>query len=114
MFLGRNTISFSPVAICRVWCRDFWISQSLWVRMIEFGQLNFYMKLITRHSDFFPVIFGFLRRLPIIGAILSHPAVSRVKILNYDTKPYCFNTNYSNKLRSYSLHHAKVEHAFNA
>jgi hypothetical protein len=103
MFLGRNTISFSPVAICRVWCRDFWISHSLWVRMIEFGQLNFYMKL-----------FGFLRRLPIIGAILSHPAVSRVKILNYDTKPYCFNTNYSNKLRSYSLHHAKVEHAFNA
>ncbi|KAM3581993.1 Golgi Transport [Umbelopsis sp. WA50703] len=35
-----------------------------------FGFLNLF-------GDFFPVIFGFLRRLPIIGAILSHPAVSR-------------------------------------
>ncbi|KAL1930882.1 hypothetical protein VTP01DRAFT_10019 [Rhizomucor pusillus] len=35
-----------------------------------FGFLNLF-------GDFFPVIFGFLRRLPIIGPILSNPNVSR-------------------------------------
>ncbi|KAG0733130.1 hypothetical protein G6F29_000604 [Rhizopus arrhizus] len=36
-----------------------------------FGFLNLF-------GDFFPVVFGFLKRLPIIGPILSHPALSRV------------------------------------
>ncbi|GAB5589344.1 Golgi Transport [Umbelopsis nana] len=36
-----------------------------------FGFLNLF-------GDFFPVIFGFLKRLPIIGTILSHPAISRM------------------------------------
>ncbi|KAI8365288.1 vesicle transport protein [Radiomyces spectabilis] len=36
-----------------------------------FGFLNLF-------GDFFPVIFGFLKRLPIIGPILCHPAISRV------------------------------------
>jgi hypothetical protein len=31
-------------------------------------------------SDFFPVVFGFLKRLPIIGPILSHPAIARVRV----------------------------------
>ncbi|KAI8149032.1 vesicle transport protein [Fennellomyces sp. T-0311] len=35
-----------------------------------FGFLNLF-------GDFFPVVFGFMRRLPIIGPILSHPAISR-------------------------------------
>jgi hypothetical protein len=37
--------------------------------------------LITPLSDFFPVIFGFLKRMPIIGTILSHPAISRVSVV---------------------------------
>ncbi|KAG2174025.1 hypothetical protein INT44_000139 [Umbelopsis vinacea] len=36
-----------------------------------FGFLNLF-------GDFFPVIFGFLKRMPVIGTILSHPAISRV------------------------------------
>ncbi|ORY98748.1 Got1/Sft2-like family-domain-containing protein [Syncephalastrum racemosum] len=35
-----------------------------------FGFLNLF-------GDFFPVVFGFMRRLPIIGPILSHPSISR-------------------------------------
>jgi hypothetical protein len=36
------------------------------------------VRLTLDFSDFFPVVFGFLKRLPIIGPILSHPALSRV------------------------------------
>ncbi|ORX61398.1 Got1-domain-containing protein [Hesseltinella vesiculosa] len=35
-----------------------------------FGFLNLF-------GDFFPVVFGFLKRLPIIGPILSQPVISR-------------------------------------
>ncbi|KAG2189982.1 hypothetical protein INT46_003171 [Mucor plumbeus] len=39
--------------------------------MVEiFGFLNLF-------GDFFPVVFGFLKRLPVIGPILSHPALQR-------------------------------------
>ncbi|GAA5810697.1 vesicle transport protein [Thamnidium elegans] len=40
--------------------------------MVEiFGFLNLF-------GDFFPVVFGFLKRLPLIGPILSHPALARI------------------------------------
>ncbi|KAI7904183.1 vesicle transport protein [Cokeromyces recurvatus] len=35
-----------------------------------FGFLNLF-------GDFFPVVFGFLKRLPIIGPILSHPILQK-------------------------------------
>lgn len=36
--------------------------------------------LFPHFSDFFPVIIGFLRRLPVIGNILSAPGISKVSI----------------------------------
>ncbi|KAG2179023.1 hypothetical protein INT43_001872 [Umbelopsis isabellina] len=72
-----------------------------------FGFLNLF-------GDFFPVIFGFLRRLPIIGTILSHPAISRVIIIEVLLPSFVFDTHHLTTLNLHSLHHAKVEHAFNA
>lgn len=41
---------------------------------------------LTRvYSDFFPVVFGFLKRLPVIGPILSHPALARVRYFDYSS-----------------------------
>lgn len=83
-----NTVDFLPMAYYWVCCRDFRVPQSLWVRSCQFSiwkkkvSLNFLGVLMPRSplSDFFPVIFGFLKRLPIIGTILCHPAVSRVSL----------------------------------
>lgn len=57
-----------------------WFLESIWVRAFSGGLVRILLgMLITEYSDFFPVVFGFVRRLPIIGPILSHPAIARVR-----------------------------------
>lgn len=51
------------------------------ISQMFFQSLIIVLFVITPPSDFFPVIFGFLKRMPVIGTILSHPAISRVSMV---------------------------------
>lgn len=54
--------------------RVLWVHQSLRVVEIFYDHLGTY-----RSSDFFPVLVGFLRKLPIIGDLLNMPGVGQVQ-----------------------------------
>lgn len=78
----RHFPGIEQVSIFWLFVRTIWLSQSLWVRIDDYEKRVFmvFTTVPSCHSDFFPVIFGFLRRLPIIGPILSNPNVSRVSL----------------------------------
>lgn len=78
LLLGRYLSCVDQVSIVWIHGRDFWLLEFVWVNSSSVlcanrKEYSFFL------SDFFPVVFGFLKRLPIIGPILSHPALSRVK-----------------------------------
>ncbi|KAJ8661123.1 hypothetical protein O0I10_003346 [Lichtheimia ornata] len=62
----RGTICFIG-GIVLVFCR--WAIIGIAIEL--FGILNLF-------GDFFPLVFAFLRRLPIIGSVLSHPGLTNV------------------------------------
>ncbi|KAI9310154.1 vesicle transport protein [Dichotomocladium elegans] len=62
----RGTICFLG-GILLVFCK--WAVVGIFVEI--FGILNLF-------GDFFPLVFAFLRRLPIIGSALSYPGLSNV------------------------------------
>ncbi|KAI9302271.1 putative GOT1-membrane protein required for ER to Golgi transport, partial [Cunninghamella echinulata] len=62
----RGTICFL-IGFTLVFCR--WTIIGMLIEI--FGILNLF-------GDFFPLIFGFLRRLPFIGSLLRNPAIEKV------------------------------------
>ncbi|CDH51832.1 got1-domain-containing protein [Lichtheimia corymbifera JMRC:FSU:9682] len=65
----RGTICFIG-GIVLVFCR--WAIIGIAIEL--FGILNLF-------GDFFPLVFAFLRRLPIIGSVLSHPGLTSVRMV---------------------------------
>ncbi|KAI8099813.1 putative GOT1-membrane protein required for ER to Golgi transport [Halteromyces radiatus] len=62
----RGTICFL-IGISLVFCK--WTIIGMLVEI--FGILNLF-------GDFFPLVFAFLRRLPIIGSVLNHPGIEKI------------------------------------
>ena len=79
MLYRRNIARVLEVAVHWGNCRDIWVFEFVWVRIVLF-----FTRIATSsvfHRDFFPVILTFLRQLPFIGNLLSLPYIRDVSWL---------------------------------